>query len=282
MTSPQEHYFKVGSLKARCLIAGEGSPLVLLHGAGGSGSGWLTCIGPLSARHRVYAPDLPGHGRTDKAASGRYTFDDLPKFISNLMTELGIEGAHLVGHSLGGAIALRMAIDSPGRVRKLVLISSAGLGREISPLVRLITIPRLGEILAALGYTRRVKEYARRVRSAARNATHITDELMESIYRVEQTPGQYKTTLKVLRSFSNWRGQKPAFLDHIRKGLPSIKSPTLVMWGRQDDYLPYTHGEKAVRSIPDARLEVFDPCGHLPMFEYPERVNKLILDLIGE
>ncbi len=282
MTSPQEHTIKVGSLKVRCLIAGEGSPLLLLHGAGGSGSGWLTCIGPLAARHRVYAPDLPGHGRTDKAASGKYTFDDFPKFVSDLMEELGIERAHLVGHSLGGAIALRMAIDSPERVRKLVLISSAGLGREISPLVRLISIPVLGDVLASLGYTPHVNKYARRVRSAAKNATHITDELMESIYRVEQRPGQYKTTLKFLRTFSDLAGQKPGFLARIRKGLPFIKSPTLVAWGRQDDYLPYTHGELAVRNIPDARLEVFDPCGHLPMFEYPERLNNMILDFIGE
>lgn len=282
MSSPQEHTLQVGQLKVRTLVQGEGSPLILIHGAGGSGSGWLTCIGPLSARHRVYAPDLPGHGRTGKALSGNYSFSDFPQFMLNLMAELGIERAHLAGHSLGGAIALQMALEHPSRVGKLVLISSAGLGREIKPLVRLASIPMLGDFLASFGYTPDVKEYARRVRSEVINASHITDELMETIYGIEQSPTQYKTTLRILRTFVDWRGQKPSIQGPILKSLPSITNPTLMIWGRQDDLIPWEHGQRAAQRMPNCCLEVLDACGHLPMFEYPETVNRRILEFIGE
>jgi pimeloyl-ACP methyl ester carboxylesterase len=282
MSSPQEHTIKVGSLKARYLVEGEGFPLILLHGAGGSGSGWLTNIGELSTRFRVYAPDLPGHGRTDKAPSGKYIFPDFQKFVSDIMSELNIDRAHLVGHSLGGAVALRMAIDLPTRVGKLVLISSAGLGRQINPVVCLASIPYLGEFLASLQVPPDVKEYARKVRSASWNTTHITGELLENLYEVEQTPGQYKTTLKILRTFVNWRGQKPEVHAPILQALPSITAPTLVIWGRQDNFLPLKHGELAASRLPNVRLEVFDKCGHLPMFDYATLLNRLILDFIGE
>jgi pimeloyl-ACP methyl ester carboxylesterase len=282
MLVPDEHYVKIGSINTRYWAEGEGYPVVLVHGMGGSATGWLTSIGGLSAQYRIYALDLIGHGRTDKPQSMPYKFFDLVKFVNEFMTELKIDQAHIVGHSMGGAISMRLAIDFPTCSRKLILVDTAGLGREIKYLYRLVSIPIVGEILASQAYTPDVKKFGNGLRSAAKNTTYITDELVENIFRIEESPTQYKNTLKILRTCVNWVGQKKSFYAPIMQQLPSITNPTLVIWGRQDDVVPIKHGEFAVKSLPNAYLETIDECGHVPMFDQPEVFKKLVLEFLKE
>jgi 4,5:9,10-diseco-3-hydroxy-5,9,17-trioxoandrosta-1(10),2-diene-4-oate hydrolase len=249
---------------------------------GGSAAGWLPSFEALSSQHRVYALDLIGHGRTDKPSAARISLPDLTNFVHDFMLEMKIDRAGLVGHSLGAGIVLQLAIDFPDCITKMVLVGSPGLGKEITPLFRLMSIPLLGEALASGAYTPDVKKFGDGLRAGTKNATYITDELVETLYRIEQKPDQYKMTLKILRSGVDWMGQKKSVYGIILQKLSSITCPTLLVWGEQDDIVPLKHAVHAARILPDARLETIERCGHIPMFDQPEIFNKLVLDFLKD
>jgi 4,5:9,10-diseco-3-hydroxy-5,9,17-trioxoandrosta-1(10),2-diene-4-oate hydrolase len=280
MILPVEHYVKVGQINTRYWVDGEGSPVVLIHGLGGSATGWLNTFTPLCAEHRVYALDLIGHGRTDKPTAAQHRFSDLADFVCAFMSALEIDRAHMMGHSMGGAVALQFVIAYPERVERLILADSGGLGREAAFFLRLMSIPALGELMYKMTYTTNIQKFAQQVRTGAFDASNISDQLIENIYAVEQGPDQYKTTLKVLRMGADWRGQKASFYKPILEQLPTILHPTLLIWGRHDALVPVKHGERAVKRIPDARLEVIESCGHTPMFEQPAIFNRLVLEFL--
>jgi pimeloyl-ACP methyl ester carboxylesterase len=277
---PQERYIKIGLINTRYMAEGEGSPVVLVHGMGGSASGWLPSFSAFAAQHRVYAMDLVGHGRTNMVEEASLDAAYLAGFVKDFMAELKIERAHLVGHSMGGAVSLQLAIDYPERVNKLVLVDSSGLGKELTILFRIVSLPLAGELLAAQDYKGDIKKYAAATRKSAKNAANITEELIENLYPVERSPDHVKPLLKVVRQWVNWAGLKKSIYDPILQHLPSIRNPTLVIWGRQDTIVPLALGELAAKSLPNARLEVIDQCGHIPMFEQPEIFNRLVLDFL--
>jgi pimeloyl-ACP methyl ester carboxylesterase len=282
MLIPEEHYVKIGPINTCYWAEGQGSPVVLVHGLGGSAAGWLTSFEALSTQHRVYALDLIGHGRTEKPASGRIDYPDLVLFVHDFMMELKIKRASIVGHSMGGAITLQLAINYPDSIYKLVLVDTAGLGRQVSSLLRIMSIPVLGEILASRAYTPDVNKFKDELRSGAKNPIYLTDEILEALYRIEENPTQYKTTLKILRMGVNWMGQKKSLYGPIVQKLPSITCPTLLIWGRQDNVFPFQHGEFAAKTLPDAILETIDDCGHVPMFDQPEISNRLVLEFLRD
>jgi 4,5:9,10-diseco-3-hydroxy-5,9,17-trioxoandrosta-1(10),2-diene-4-oate hydrolase len=282
MIVPVDHYVKVGSIQTRYWSDGEGSPVVLIHGLGGSATGWLNTFGPLCAEHRVYALDLIGHGRTDRLTGAQHKFSDLADFVCEFMSTLEIDRAHEMGHSMGGAVALQFVTAYPARVQKLLLADSGGLGREAASFLRLMSIPALGELICKMTYTTDVKKFARQVRASAFDASNISDELIENVYQVEQGPDQYKTTLKVLRMGADWMGQKAGFYKPILEQLPTIMSPTLLIWGGRDALVPVEHGERAVKLLPNARLEVIENCGHTPMFEQPAVFNRLVREFLRD
>ncbi len=183
---------------------------------------------------------------------------------------------------MGGLIAMEMAIHFPACVHRLVLVDALGLGKEMKLKGRVASIPALGELLASRMYTPDVKKYGKSVKSDCVNKIYITNELVEALYNLEQNPTQYKTTLKVLRKYMNWMGQKSSTYGPIIDRLSSITSPTLVIWGRQDDSLPLKQGELAVKSLPNAHLETIDNCGHISMFDQPEIFNKLLLEFLRD
>lgn len=282
MFIPQDRFIKIGAIKVRYMAEGEGSPVILIHGMGGSAAGWLLNIGAFATQHRVYAMDLVGHGLTDPADDALPDPAFMSKFVNDLMAELNIDRAHVVGHSLGGGISLRLAIDYPQRVDKLVLVASLGLGKELSLLFRIVSLPLIGEILAARDYRMDIQEYAAATRKGACNTAYITDELIAELYRVERKPEHVKPLLKTVRQWADWTGIKISVYGPILQHLPSIRNPALVIWGRQDSIFPLAHGELAVRTMPAARLEVIDQCDHVPLFEQPEIFNRLVLDFLKD
>jgi len=188
----------------------------------------------------------------------------------------------MVGHSLGGVISLRVAIDFPERVGKLVVADSAGLGKEVTILARIASLPLVGELWASQDYRADRGKYAASLRSAAQNATNITDELVDNLYRIERTPDHARIALETLRLWFDWTGQKKSVYGPILQKLPSITNPTLVIWGRQDPTLPLSQAEAAAKRMPNAHLEVIEECGHVPMFEQPEVFNRLVLEFLGD
>ena len=277
MTTPHDRYIKIGQINARYWADGnQGSPILLIHGIGEYIEYWLPSFGALAAQYRVYAVDLPGHGRTDKPLDISYTIEGLAQFIYDFMAAIGIESIHVVGHSLGGAISTRLALRHPAAVEKLVLIGSAGLGKEIAMLLRMASLPLLGERItrpSLAGSTTVAK-------AIVHDPAVITDEFIELNYQMAALPGAQQAFLKALRSNGNFFGQYDSLYGTNTRGMASFTKPVFVIWGRQDQIIPAAHADVAAMGFPNVRMHIFDNCGHCPMLEYPSEFNRLLQDFL--
>jgi len=274
----QDLFIDVKGVRVRYWSAGEkGSAVVLVHGLGGYIENWVYNIGPLAEAHRVYAVDLPGFGQSDKKPPPRDLFV-LVRFIRDFMEALGIEKASLVGNSLGGGLALAVAAEYPERVEKLVLADNAGMGREVITDFNYCSLPLLGELLIRPSR----KASAQLWDKIVYDASKLAPEIKDLGYRYASAPGAKKAMLAALRAGVNICGQKQKLVRELLGRLNTLKAPTLVVWGRQDRIIPVSHARIAAGKIPGARLELFDACGHMPMLEYPEKFNRLVLDFLAE
>ena len=275
--TPEDHYVKVGNVKTRYWASGnEGTVVILIHGLGGFVENWIYNINVLAQYHRVYALDLAGFGRSDKT-SILSSLSQGAQFVHDFMTVQNINRASLVGHSMGGGITLQYAIQFPDRIEKMVLVDSVGLGREMHLLVRLISLPFIGEFLSRpsrKGTVQLLKTYIY-------DPTLITDEFVELCYKMASLPGAQKCFLSCLRNGINYRGIRTDLLRPIMDNLSNIMIPTLVIWGKQDKIFHFSHAYLAKERIPNVELHVLDPCGHMPQIERPEDINKLLLEFLA-
>ncbi len=270
---PEDHHLNVDGLKTRYWVLGEsGTNIILIHGLGGSADIWMHNVHPLAREHRVYVPDLPGFGESDRPGP-RFSPFDYTRFLSRFMSLLHIEKASLVGQSLGGGIALHCALCFPECVDKLVLVDSAGLGREVIWTLRVMSLPLLGEL--STRPTRKSVELF--FRFAVRNQGLITNNFIEQYWRFFSARGFQTFLLRMVRTMVTIRGAKQQFLKPIVDNLEKIGQPALVIWGSEDRVLPLKHGRFAQQRLPNAVLEVVEGCGHLPFFERPDEFNRLVL-----
>jgi 4,5:9,10-diseco-3-hydroxy-5,9,17-trioxoandrosta-1(10),2-diene-4-oate hydrolase len=257
---------------------GEGPPVILIHGLGASAEIWQYNLGALASRHRVYVPDLPGFGRTEKPGWMDYSPGSYSRFVRDFMTALGIGRASLVGHSLGGGVALRAVLDDPGRVEKLILVSSAGLGREVSFPLRIASLPFFDRVF----FTPPLPVFVRFLHRLVYDPSTITDEFARLYYEMFFQPGAVRAFTSILRNIATLRGARPGVLEPIREGLGTIGAPTLILWGRQDRILPVGQAVDAAGRIPGARLHIFERCGHMPNVEHPGEFNRLVLEFLQQ
>lgn len=278
MTLPTDRYIKVGAINTRYWAEGnQGQPVVLIHGIGGYVENWLPCFAALTARHRVYALDLMGLGRTDKPLNASYSISSLAQFVKNFMDTLGIERAHVVGHSLGGAIALRFTLMFGQCVDKLVLVNSAGLGRGMGLALRLGMLPVLGKL-----FTHPSRAATRLIlKMMVHDRGVMTEKLCDEYYQMASLPGNQHCFLKILRENGSFFGQSKNVYSHHVRGLPTIMKPVLLVSGRQDWVMPAAHVRAAAKYLPNARLHIFESCGHLPMFERTQAFNELLLNFLA-
>jgi 4,5:9,10-diseco-3-hydroxy-5,9,17-trioxoandrosta-1(10),2-diene-4-oate hydrolase len=268
-----------GGIRTRYRHAGEaGSPVVLIHGLGASAEIWSANIGALAMRHRVYVPDLPGFGRTEKPEWMDYSPGAYCRFLLDFMTALGIGRASLVGHSLGGGVALRAILDDPGRVDRLILLSSAGLGPDVSLPLRIASLPFFDRIF----FKPPLPVFTRFLHRLVFDPAAITADFARLYYEMFFQPASVRAFTGILRTIATLRGARPGILEPIRAGLGTITAPTLILWGRQDRILPVSQALDAAGRIPGARLHVFERCGHMPNVEYPEEFNRLVLEFLQE
>lgn len=278
MEAPNDRYIKVGKIKTRYWAEGnQGSPVVLIHGIGGYVENWLPSFNALVGQHRVYAIDLIGQGRTDKPLDVSYTITDLAQFVKDFMAALKVERAHVVGHSLGGAISMRFTLMFPTAVDKLVLVGSAGLGKETTLALRLSSVPILGEILTHP--SRSGSFYF--LKMVMHDPAVLTDELLEQYYQMVSLPGMQQCFLRILRANGNLFGQFESMYGPNVRGLATITNPVLIVWGRQDRIMPVMHAKVATEGLPNVRLQIFDNCGHIPMLENTQAFNELLLEFLG-
>jgi pimeloyl-ACP methyl ester carboxylesterase len=245
----EEHNFEIDGLPIRYLAAGEGPPLVLLHGAGDNALDWRWVIPDLAATHRVYAPDLPGSSDSARPAAA-YSPAFFERFAAGFLEALGIGRATFVGNSLGGLIALRLALSEPARVTALVLVDSAGLGSAVNPAFTSVNIPLLGE--AAMPFWRATPSAptpsGRRPREFFTHPPRsVPREWLAEQCRLARSPGYLEAHLTTLRALVGPFGQREVMVDRL--GI--LETPTLVVWGERDRVFP---PRPSGRSPPPGRI----------------------------
>lgn len=260
------------------LDEGQGEVVLLLHGMAGSSATWRSVIGPLSRKYRVIAPDLIGHGQSDKPRSD-YSLGAFAVFLRDLLDELGVTSATIVGHSLGGGVAMQFTYQHPDYCQRLILISSGGLGQEVGWALRLLSAPGAEFILPIIAPSP-VLAGGEKVRSWLAKfgiQTPRGDEIWSaySSFADKQTRHSF---LRTLRSVVDYRGQSVSALNRL--GVKA-DTPTMAIWGDQDAIIPVEHAFAAHEARPGTRLEVLTGVGHFPQVEKPTEVVDLIDDFIA-
>jgi pimeloyl-ACP methyl ester carboxylesterase len=262
------------------VLAGSGPPLLLLHGIGNSAQTWAGVIDRLAESHTVLAPDLLGHGSSDKPR-GDYSIAGYANGMRDLLSVLDIEQATVVGHSLGGGIALQFAYQFPERCQRLVLVGSGGLGPELSAGLRLATLPGAEAVLGALtgvsgllrGGLRAVDAVGDAARLPRLRDLAVAGQALLELRDVEAR----RAFLRTLRGVVDARGQAVTALDRLYL---ANAIPMLVVWGSRDPIVPAAHAETVRALVPAARVEVFPGAGHWPHLDDPDRFSAVLLDFL--
>ena len=260
--------------------SGRGPAILFIHGLLGSSRHWAHLVEALTDRHRVLIPDMFGHGASEKPV-GDYSLGAHAATLRDLLDQLGVEKVTLVGHSLGGGIAIQFCYLFPERVEGLVLVASGGFGRAVNPLLRAATLPGAELMLPVLA-SRRLSSKAESVGRAfgklGVKAGSDLSEVWEGFISLSDADSR-RAFLCTTRSVMDPGGQTVTAHDH----LPQMTGiPTLIVWGSRDRMIPCSHGKVAQQAIPGSRLEVFDKIGHFPHLDAPERFAEVLSEFMED
>jgi pimeloyl-ACP methyl ester carboxylesterase len=258
-------------------MAGKGSLVVLLHGIAGSSTTWQHIIRRLSDHHTVIAPDLLGHGESAKPP-GDYSLGAYANLIRDLLEALGKERGTIVGHSLGGGVAMQFAYQYPERCERLVLVSSGGLGREVHVMLRAAVLPGAEFVLPwlAAGASRGIGAAVKAMGKIGFRESADLGETWRSFVSLVQ-PEARRAFLQTVRGVIDVGGQHVSATDKLYL---ASELPTLIVWGERDPLIPVRHAYQAHELVPGSRLEIFPGAGHYPYLDDPERFARLLLDFI--
>jgi pimeloyl-ACP methyl ester carboxylesterase len=239
--------------------AGQGPVVILLHGLGAVEEVWLASFGALAPKYHVYALDQIGFGHSDKPLL-EYKNATFVDFLQGFMQAQNVSKATLVGNSLGGWIAIDFSVQHPGRVEKLVLVDSAGLSSMQMPAVDLnaSSLAGMRALLESIFY----------------NKNLVAEQSVMQVFTDQVRNNDAYTIQRTLAGLAT-----PQFED---AKLASIHSPTLVVWGRQDELIPVASAEKLRGGISGAKLVVFEACGHVPQIEKPAEFSQALLEFLGK
>ena len=255
--------------------AGKGPAVLLLHGLGCDHTTWDAVIEPLARRYTVIAPDLLGHGQSDKPRAD-YTLGGYANGMRDLLTVLGIDKVTVVGHSFGGGVAMQFAYQFPERTERLMLVASGGLGPEVSP----------GDPGDQHARLRPGDERARRCPGSGTSAwpgcgrwrpapgrRPATSTRSPSIYDTFKDSRRRQAIRHVVRAVVDWQGQIVTMAD---RAYLTEAMPMWVVWGRDDRVIPVRHASNAAALAPRARVEVIPDAGHFPHKDHPQRFVKIV------
>jgi len=278
VVEPELHEIVLHGHRVSYRTAGEGPVILLIHGITGNSAQWGQVIPALAENYTVVAPDLLGHGQSAKPR-GDYSLGAFAVGVRDLLIALGHRRATVVGHSLGGGIAMQFVYEYPVFAARLVLVSSGGLGREVHLLLRAATLPGAELVLpviasqrlhgAGFGVAQVLKAFGLRAGSDL--------EEMARGYASLADVGARQAFLHSLRAVIDPLGQRVSATDRLY--LSSLL-PSLIVWGRRDPLIPVSHSGIAHRAMPGSRLEVFDDAGHFPQLEEPVRFAQILRDFM--
>jgi pimeloyl-ACP methyl ester carboxylesterase len=272
-------YRVVHGYRRAFLRRGRGPALLLIHGIGDSSDTWLPVIDDLARDYTVIAPDLLGHGRSAKPRAD-YSPAAYANAMRDLLALLDIGRATVVGHSLGGGVAMQFAYQYPERCERLVLVATGGIGRQVHPILRVASSPIADLVLPLLRLAT--------VRSAGRVIVRALELLRLPLGRdagdfqrmfdaLPDTVSQ-RAFVRTLRAVVDWRGQHITMLDRCYL---ACHIPTLLVWGTHDAVLPYAHALAAHAAMPGSRLETFFGSGHFPHHYDRERFVRVLRDFLA-
>lgn len=252
-----------------------GPVLLLLHGLLGSGASFGPALDELARTHRVVAPDLMGHGASEKPR-GDYSLGAFAAQARDLLVLLGVESATVVGHSLGGGIALQFAHQFPSLAERLVLVGSGGLGRDVSPVLRAVTLPGAEWVLPAV-FNRFTRAAGRQVlRPLQRWTPPSTAQVVSGLDTLADADARAAFVLTA-RAVLDLGGQRVSAADRVYL---AGALPVLLVWGEKDTVIPVGHAHDLYGQLPGSRLEVFPGAGHFPQVDDPGRFAAVVSDFV--
>ena len=255
---------------------GQGEVLLLIHGMAGSSQTWREILPRLAKKYRVIAPDLLGHGHS-ATPRGDYSLGAHASGVRDLLSALDVPRVTVVGHSLGGGVAMQFAYQFPERCERLVLVSSGGLGKEVHLLLRAAALPGADWVLPMLT-SRGVRGLGQGIAATlrlGRMAPSGDIGVLASGFASLDTAGSRSAFLHTVRSVIDTQGQRVSAVDRLH--LAAVL-PTLIVWGEEDSIIPPAHGRAAHEAMPGSRLEVFPGAGHMPHHHDPERFAAILTD----
>jgi pimeloyl-ACP methyl ester carboxylesterase len=261
-------------------VAGSGPPVVLIHGMLNSSSHWRAVALNLARDHTVIAPDLIGHG--DSAAPrGDYSLGAHASSIRDLLAAIGIDRASIVGHSLGGGVAMQFFYQFPQRTERLVLVSSGGLGHEVSPMLRSAALPGVSALLSMTihpGLTGALMDGGRRLRERKIRLGVYMQALARALRPLENADAR-QAFLQTLRAVIDVHGQRVSATDRLYL---LERTPTMIVWGERDNTIPLKHGREAHEAIPHSYFKTLPKAAHFPHLEDPEGLSDALREFVEQ
>lgn len=263
------------------LTAGEGPPLLLLHGLSSTAHVWIPIFDALTDHFTVYAPDRPGRGLSTAVDYHETGFRDFGvEYVEEFLDALGIEETTVMGNSLGGFQSLGLAVDHPERVSRLCLVGApAGLSREIPLLFRVLDLPLVGDWLFDYFKPETISE----ARKAYRRINVEDDSMLSDCYfrpdmLTEDLPGQRESLRSLMKILGTMQGMNPQF--DLRDELSSVTIPTRFVWGTEDYFWNPEVGRAVVPQMPNAELTVLPNHGHMPWLEPGDDASSATMDFL--
>ena len=271
----QGRFIDLGDHRVHYLDYGEGPPVLMLHGGGAGSAIWFKQIEVLSKTRRVIAPDHPVFGLSSQDAYKAPLLPYLVSYMVRLFDELGLSRVDVVGLSMGAQAALAMALEHPDRLGKLIVIDSAGLGRDFPLVFKLATVPFFGRLI--------VKPNRWGQDNYFKTMEVVDSDFVEAsaykqyAYDVTLSDGHGRAMRSSLAAITSIMGQKSIFTD---EELASITAPTLAIWGARDRVFPVDHGYRLAHLLPNASLHIIEDARHVPFLDHPNMVNELIMSFL--
>ncbi|MGN9779645.1 alpha/beta fold hydrolase [Micromonospora sp. H33] len=279
MTAPRRpRHVTVAGRRVCHRVDGDGPPVLLLHGIGRTMRDFDDLHERLAQRFRVHSVDLPGYGGSLPMAAP-YTLPELGGFVGRYLDAVGVDQpAHLVGNSLGGAVAMQFAVTEPARVASLGLITPAGFGKEVTILLRLLALRPFGRLLL------RPSRWSagRAERALFHDPAFATAERIAYALEIARQPHAARVMLETAHNLGTLRGISPQWREELLARVEKLDLPTLIVWGDRDLILPAAHLEAARARLPRARTHLFTDCGHMPQIERGEEFHRMLLDFWKE